>query len=297
MKIGIDLGGSHIAVGLVDNENHIVAKKEYNWTEEEKNNLAENIEKYCKKMIKEIMEENNLLQVEKIGIGYPAKRIINGTVYLNHTEPFPLAEMLSKAFQVKTYLKNDVKCSSLCEKKMGNLKPYNHCIFMTLGTGIGGAYFYQNEQVVPNQFQGFEVGHMIIQANGKQCRCGQKGCFEEYASMRVFRKQVETLLNIKNLTSDKMFEILKNKQKEKEINQIIENYIDYLAIGMINLINIFEPDAICLGGSFSYYAPIFMDQLKQKLQNNFQGRTIPDLLIAKYANDAGIIGASMLESN
>ena len=206
-------------------------------------------------------------------------------------------KILFEEFNIPTYLKNDVKCSSLCEKTLGNLNKYDNCIFMTLGTGIGGAYFYKNELVVPNKFQGFEIGHMVIEANGKQCKCGRKGCFEEYASMRVFRKEIADLFYLEKVDSYKTFEIIESKQKQEEVNKIIEEYTDYLSIGLTNIINIFEPDAICIGGSFTYYAPIFMDKLKQKIQENFKERKIPPILTAKFENDAGIIGASMLQSN
>ena len=296
MKIGIDLGGSHIGVGLVNANNEIIIKKEHNWTIQEKENLNNNIPDVCIQLIKQIMEENNISEIEKIGIGYPSANIIDGIIYKNGNT-FNLPRILNNEFKVPTYLRNDVKCSALCEKTIGNLKDYNNCIFMTLGTGIGGAYFYKNELVTPNKYQGFEIGHMIIEVNGRKCRCGKKGCFEEYGAMRIFRKEIEELFNIEKVTSYKMFEIIENKEKQEEVNKIIENYLNYLSIGISNLINIFEPDAICIGGSFAYYAPIFMDKLKEKVQRNFANREIPDLLVAKYANDAGIIGASMLEAN
>ena len=138
---------------------------------------------------------------------------------------------------------------------------------------------------------------MVIQADGKQCGCGLKGCFQQYAAMRIFRKQIEELFRIEDLKSYKMFEIIESKDKENEVNQIIDNYLNYLCIGICNIINIFEPDAICIGGSFAYYSSIFIEKLKDKVKNNFKGRCIPEILIAKFENDAGIIGASMLESN
>lgn len=294
MKIGIDLGGSHIAIGLINEKNEMVLKKEHNWSQEEKEDLMGSIEHISKQIIQEIIE-NEKEPIEKIGIGYPAARIKDGVVYKNG-KIFPLVEILSNAFSIPVYLRNDVKCSALCEKTMGSLKPYSHCFFITLGTGIGGAYFYHNELVVPNGYAGFEVGHTIIEVNGRQCNCGQKGCFEQYASMRVFRKEIENLFQISNLTSDKMFQILESKEKEKEVNEIIERYTYYLSIGLCNIVNLFEPDCICMGGSFAYYAPIFMDKIKKKVQDNFNQREIPNLIIAQYANDAGVIGASLIES-
>lgn len=294
MRIGIDVGGSHLAVGVVDDKYEIILKKEHNWTNEEKLDLSQSIQIYVKRFIKEIIEEN--YSIEKIGIGFPAGNIVDGVV--NKWEKIiDLPKILMNEFNIPTYLKNDVKCSAMCEKTIGNLKEYNNSIFITLGTGIGGAYFYKNELVTPNKYQGFEIGHMVIEKDGKACKCGQKGCFEEYGSMRAFRTKIEELFNIERLTSYKMFEIIETKEKQKEVNEIIEEYTDYLSVGLINLINIFEPDAICIGGSFAYYAPIFMDKIKAKIQKRFHNREIPDLLIAKYENDAGIIGASMLVSN
>ena len=295
MKIGIDIGGSHIGLGLIDNDMRIILKKEHNWTKEEKINFFESVEKYCKKLVPELIKDSND-KIESIGIGYPSGNIINGVIYKKGKE-LNLPKILSTEFNVPTYLKNDVKCSALCEKSIGNLKEYDNCLFMTLGPGIGGAYFYKNELVVPNKYQGFEIGHMVIEKDGRLCKCGQNGCFEQYGSMKAFRNKIEELFNIETLTSHKIFEIIETKEKEKEVNQIIEEYTDYLSLGLISLINIFEPDAICIGGSFSYYAPIFMDKISQRIQKRFPNKEIPDLLIAKYENDAGIIGASMLESN
>lgn len=295
MKIGIDVGGSHIAFGLVDDDMNIVLKKEHDWTKEEKISLFESVEKYAKIFIREIVQENKY-NIESIGIGYPYKNIINGIIYKGGKK-INLPEILSTEFKFPIYLKNDVKCSALCEKKLGNLKEYDNCIFITLGTGIGGAYFYKDELVTPNKFQGFEIGHMIIEKNGRKCKCGANGCFEEYASMKIFRKEMSETFNLEKIDSYKTFEIIERKEKQEEVNKIIDNYTDYLATGISNLINIFEPDAICIGGSFTYYASIFMDKLKQKIQENFKERSIPEILIAKYENDAGIIGASMLTNN
>lgn len=295
MRIGIDIGGSHVGIGLVNEENNIIIQKEHIWTAEEKKNFFNSIEIYIKKLINEIKEERPDAVIEKIGIGFPSADIVNGVVSKNG-QTINLPEILNKEFGIPVYLKNDVKCSGLCEKTIGNLKDYNNCIFLALGTGIGGAYFYNDKLVTPNKYQGFEVGHMIIEINGRKCNCGQNGCFEAYGSMRAFRTEIEELFNIERVTSFKMFEIIESGQKSEQVNQIIEKYTDFLAVGISNLIKIFEPDAICIGGSFSYYEKIFMPKLKNKIQKYLLNK-IPEIIIAKYENDAGIIGASMLNSN
>lgn len=296
MNIGIDIGGSHIGIGLVNQNNEIVLKKEHNWSNKEKENIFESVQTYCKKLIKEILQENEGIEIQKIGIGFPAANIINGVIN-KYGKSIDLPSILSQEFKVPVYLKNDVKCSAICEKKIGNLKNYDNCLFMTLGTGIGGAYFYKNELVKPNTFQGFEFGHMIIEKDGRECNCGNKGCFEQYASMRAFRKKLEELFGLERITSDILFELINKKEKIEEINKIIDNYLTYLSIGITNLINIFEPDAICIGGSFSYYHSLFLDKLKNKIRENLKNRIVPEILVAKFENDAGIIGASMLENN
>ncbi len=296
MNIGIDIGGSHIALGLINEENKIILKKEHNWEKEEKNDFLNSIVKYCINAIKEIKNENKNITIQKIGIGYPSANILNGVIYINGME-FNLAERISNEFNIPVYLKNDVKCSGLCEKRIGNLKDYDNCFFIAFGTGVGGAYFYKNQLVKPNKYQGFEIGHMVIEVDGKQCNCGRKGCYEQYASMKAFRSKIEELLGIEKLTSDKMFEIIESKEKQDEVNKIIDEYTNYVSIGICNIIRLFEPDSICMGGSFTYYAPIFMEKIKENIKHTFEGRTIPDILVAKYENDAGIIGASMLESN
>lgn len=295
MKIGIDIGGSHIGIGLVNEKNNIIIKKEHNWTDEEKNNFFNSIEIYIKKLINEIKKEKPEVIIEKIGIGFPSADIINGVATKNG-QSINLPQILNKELGIPVFLKNDVKCSGLCEKTIGNLKNYNNCIFLTLGTGIGGAYFYNDKLVTPNKYQGFEVGHMVIQTNGRKCKCGQSGCFEAYGSMKAFRTEIEELFNIEKVTSFKMFEIIESGQKSEQVNKIIDEYINFLAVGISNLIKIFEPDAICIGGSFSYYEKIFMPKLKNKIQKYLLNE-MPEIIIAKYENDAGIIGASMLKSN
>lgn len=296
MNIGIDIGGGHIAVALVNSKKEIILKKEHNWSNKEKENIFESVQIYSKEMIKQIIKENKYRQIQKIGIGFPAANIIDGVI-TKYGRSIDLPKILSQEFNLPVYLKNDVKCSAICEKTIGNLKNYDNCLFMTLGTGIGGAYFYKNELVTPNIFQGFEIGHMIIEKDGRECNCGNKGCFEQYASMRVFRKELEELFQIEKMTSNLLFELIDKKEKIEEINKIIDKYLTYLSIGLTNLINIFEPDAICIGGSFSYYQSLFMDKLKEKLKCNFKNKSIPEILVAKYENDAGMIGASMLQSN
>ena len=298
MRIGIDIGGSHIGLGLVNKKNEIVDKIDHVWTTEEKKDVFETMKRATVVYIEEICSRNNINvnEIENVGIGFPYRKIKKGIIYLENEE-INLPQIIKNKYNIPVFLKNDVKCSSLCEKKIGNIKEFNNDLFLTLGTGIGGAYYYNDELMTPNTYQGMEIGHMIIEVNGKKCRCGKNGCFEEYASMRAFRNKIREIYNIEDVNSSITLDLYHKKEKEEEMNKAIEEYIMYLSTGLTNLISILEPDAICIGGSFVHYEEIFMDKLKNSFREKLNGRELPEVLLAKYGNDAGIIGASMLTEN
>lgn len=227
MKIGIDLGGSHIGIGLVNSNNEIIDKIDYVWRIEEKSNLWNIVSEKIINLIHEILNRNNLTSIETIGIGFPKSKIINGVVYINENIVIDLVSELEPIFKTKVYVKNDVKCSGTCEKKLGNLKKYDNALFMTLGTGIGGAYFYKDELVVPNTYPGMEIGHMIIHVNGKECRCGKKGCFEEYASMRAFRNKIREIYNIEDINSEVVLNLYNTIIIEKRQEPINPRTIEF----------------------------------------------------------------------
>lgn len=297
MKIGIDVGGSHIGIGIVNNKNELIDKIEYNWNSEEKETkekLCYYTKIYSKKTIEELLYKNNInmKEIEVIGIGFPSSGVRENKIYLKGKE-IDIAKDLREYFNTEVRVQNDVKCSGKYVKQLGELKEYNHALFLTLGTGIGGAYFYHDELVVPNQYAGFEIGHMIIEKNGRACRCGNKGCFETYASMKAFRKEIKILFHKEHVNSQFVLEVVDKKEKEEEVNKIIDEYLENLSLGLSNLINIFEPDAICIGGSFSHYESIFIEKLMIKIKQYFPDREIPAILVTKAANDAGIIGATL----
>ena len=298
MRIGIDIGGSHIGLGLVNKKNEIVDKIDHVWITEEKKDVFETMKRATVVYIEEICSRNNINvnEIENVGIGFPYRKIKKGIIYLENEE-INLPQIIKNKYNIPVFLKNDVKCSSLCEKKIGNIKEFNNALFLTLGTGIGGAYYYNDELMTPNTYQGMEIGHMIIEVNGKKCRCGKNGCFEEYASMRAFRNKIREIYNIEDVNSSITLDLYHKKEKEEEMNKAIEEYIMYLSTGLTNLISILEPDAICIGGSFVHYEEIFMDKLKNSFREKLNGRELPEVLLAKYGNDAGIIGASMLTEN
>ena len=301
MKIGVDLGGSHIAIGAVDNNGKVIEKFEKRITKTEKKNIKKTIEEY-------IIEKTKMLQekykITSIGIAVPGT-IENGVILKSvnlELKNYPLLDKLKENINIPIKIKNDTKCAAIAENIYGALREYNSGIFLTLGTGIGGAIIINNKLLEVGELPGCEFGHMIIQKNGLQCNCGKKGCFEKYASMKAFKDNLRNVLNLDEKTSGKdLLDIIRRNPQGSEnfnkINKVIEEYIDNLSIGISNLINIFEPEAVVIGGSFVFYEEIFMNRLKEKiLKGNLLFNQRKEIIIqtAILGNDAGLIGATLL---
>lgn len=297
MKIGIDIGGSHIAIGLINNDLNIIDKIEETHTEEEKQNLEETLTKKTILGVNQILDRNKLEinQIELIGIAC-AGTIKEG--YIVKAENlkiynFPIVKKLKEVLKTKIIIRNDAKCAALAEKAIGGLKKYSDAIFLTLGTGIGGAVFIDNKMIEPKVYPGFEIGHMVIEKEGIPCNCGKNGCFEKYSSMKVLKNEIRQQYNLtKDVHSKELMEILNNKTEKS--NKILDEYIKNLSIGLTNLINIFEPEVISIGGSFSYYEQVFLGKLQNEITKEnatFNNRNDIKILMAELKNDAGIIGA------
>ena len=301
MKIGIDLGGSHVGVGIVDKD-IIVNSKDKNFTKEDRNDIKNVIINTIFQYIDELLIEQRLSkdEIELIGIASPGiiskNEIVKASnLGINH---FYLPQIIEEKIGIKTQIRNDAKCAGLAEVKYGALKDYDDSLFLCLGTGIGGAAFLNKKILEPSGYAGFEFGHMIIEKGGRLCSCGKKGCFETYASIRAFKKQVCDVLKIQdNISGQELRRLLGEHAENKKVQVAVEDFLYALKIGLGNLIDIFEPQAICFGGSFSYYEnnPI-LEKLVCKLHEDdtsFTESKKPDIVLAEYKNNAGIIGATL----
>ncbi len=299
MKIGIDVGGSHIGVGLVDERGNIILKKETDFIKKEKLDLKIIIIDTIVKHINQILRKSNtdMKQIEYIGIAFP-KSLRNNTfgkaVNLGVTG-YEIKEEIQNKIKIPVYMKNDAKCAAICEKRYGGLKKYANAVFLTIGTGIGGALFLNHTLICTTQNDLFKIGHMIIQKDGIECKCGKRGCFEKYASITALKQEVTRNYNIsEELTGVNLYNFIIENLQDEKMQNILNTYIENLSMGISNIINLFEPEAIAIGGSFAYYNDIFLEKLEKKLKENqiAFGDNYPKLLIATYKNDAGIIGAA-----
>lgn len=300
MKIGIDIGGSHIGIGVVDKNGKIVEKIEKRLTEVEKKNIKKSIEEYIVSNSLEFMKK---YKIQSIGIAMPGTAI-DGVVLSSGNvgiKNYNLKDKLQEKIDLPITIRNDAKCAAIAENTYGVLKGYDRSIFLTLGTGIGGAAFIDGKLLTAGNRPGYEFGHMVIQKDGIECTCGRKGCFERYASMKVFKNNLRKALGVDDTTrGEELLKIIRDSKPGdkdyKEIQKTIDDFIDNLSLGLVNLINIFEPQVIGIGGSFIHFEDVFLEKLRERVRMEIPVKAErKDFVIrtAVLGNDAGIIGATL----
>ena len=300
MRVGVDIGGSHVGIGLVDSNGDVVEVQERYLKERN----IESIEQYILNEIISILKkwryEDNY-EFSEVGIGAPGIIRDNEIVKSINLGMYNLkiGDKIKEIFpDLNIKVMNDAKCAALAEKKCGSLQKYDDCMFLCLGTGIGGATFYDGKLINPKRCAGFEVGHMIIVKDGLPCKCGSNGCFEQYASMRLFKGLIKERLKIdESIDGGELRDIIRNNIDSDVVKNTIDEFVSNICTGLTNLVNLLEPQAICFGGGFVKYEDILFDKLKDKFRNSndmFYKENIPELVMASFGNDAGIIGSTLL---
>jgi len=308
--IGVDVGGMSIKAGAVNEEGTIIFKETAKTDAMDVDKFLEDIRLLVKKTIT-IAEEKGL-KVEGIGFGVPGVvNNVNGTIdkMANIGGRFlPLRDTL-KEFNLPVLISNDANVAALAEQKFGVAKGYKDVILLTLGTGVGGGVIVDGKLIEGNLGKGAELGHIVIVLNGEPCGCGRKGCYEAYASASALLRITKEIMN-KNKDS-MMWEYCENdinkvsgltsfecaKKGDKAANEVIDTYIMYLGEGMLNFCNIFRPEVFVMGGGISNQGEYLTSKLQKYLEDHEYGyATAPasKVLIAKFKNDAGIIGAASL---
>jgi len=310
--IGVDLGGTSIKVGLVDNKGSIVLKEKIKTNP--KRGYSEviiDMANLINKIISDSHIENK--EIAGIGIGTPGTPDSkNGVILFSSNLYFknvPIRKELNKYIDLPIYLENDANVAALAESEFGASKNVENSILLTLGTGIGGGIIINNKIYSGFNEAGSELGHMIIVHDGLQCACGNKGCFEKYASASALIQQTiegaknnsESILNklidgdYSKINAKTVFE--GQRLNDKTSNQLIKQYIEYLATGVISLINILFPEYIIIGGGLGNEGENLLKPLREVVNERvYHSRGIlpTKIVSAKMGNDAGIIGAAML---
>ena len=290
-------GGSHIAVGLIDEKWKIIDFLSENLSSEEKITLNQNLVPKILEHISQILQRNtiNFGSIQSIGVACPGT-IQNGMILKSGNlklRNFPLQRMLEEKLNMPVTVRNDAKCAGLAEKQIGSLKECQDAVFLTLGTGIGGAVFMKGKLLTATNYSGFEIGHMVINKNGRLCTCGKRGCLETYCSMKALKETIRREYGLgQDVHSQELLAILANHSDKSE--KILQEYLNDLTVGLGNLVDFFEPEIISIGGSFAYYKTLFLPILQEKLMQDhvfFNERKDIKLTVAELQNNAGMIGA------
>ena len=311
--IGVDLGGTNIAVGIV-NENYEIVKKGSVPTLAQRGPepIVHDMAELCKKLLAECeitMDDVTGAGIACPGTVNPATGIVE---YANNIKfsDFPLVALFSKEMDMpaeNVKIGNDANLAALGEAVAGAAKGASSSVMITLGTGVGGGVILDGKMLMGCAFGGAELGHAVIEMNGRQCSCGRKGCFEAYCSATALVKLTKEKFEATSGTL--MHEMCENdvnrvggktafaamKKGDKAGAEVVEEFISYLACGVANLINIFQPEVFTIGGGVSGEGDNLLIPLREKVSEQIYSKDKilkTDLRIATLGNDAGIIGAA-----
>lgn len=312
-RIGIDLGGTNIAVGLVDENYKIVRKGSVPTLVSTR--TAEEIVEAMAALCLEICEREGvkLSEVEAIGVATPgAADHTNGVVVYASSLPFRQFE-IAKVLREKTgvshvHVENDANAAAWGEAIAGAARGTKSSVMITLGTGVGGGVVIDRKVMSGFNFAGAELGHIVIERGGVPCGCGRRGCWEVYSSatalIRMTKEKIEECRQTGRETvmekADKIsgrtaFDAM--REGDEAAREVVDAYISYLATGITNIINIFRPEVLSIGGGVSGEGDYLLKPLL-KLVNaeKYGGEMAVDtkIRIAELGNDAGIIGAAFL---
>ena len=314
--LGIDLGGTNIAAGIVD-ENYNILKKGSVPTLASRGIDAVMVDmaKLCQSLLDEM--KLTIDDIAYAGIASPGTcnsdtgvcEFSNNIVMLN----YPIADVLKEKLGVKkVYIDNDANAAALAEALVGSAKGASSAIMITLGTGVGGGIVIDGKIFSGFNFAGAELGHMVIEKGGRPCTCGRRGCFEAYCSasaLSAMTREKMHELSLKGIHSQ-LFEEEKhdgkvsartafNAMRKGDVygKAIVDDYIEYLAIGLTNMINIFQPHILSIGGGVcneKEYLTVPLTRIINREQYTRDNPNKTKVVTAALGNDAGIIGAAGL---
>ena len=306
MLIGIDVGGTNLVAAKVNESGDILNKVSIPV------NRTASAEVLCETLIDLAQQAANGENIDAVGVGFPGLvDNASGTVLQTPNMPFrntPFRTIFQEKWNVPVYLGNDANCAAIGEYWAGAAKGRETAMMITLGTGIGGGLVIGGKLYAGFAGGGMEVGHMVIDPTGPTCGCGRKGCFEQFASATaLIRDAKEQMKNhkgsrlwnaccgrIEDLQGIHVFQAADSGDPTAQ--KVLDTFIDHLAIGLANLINILQPEAICLGGGISNAQDdLFLDPLRVQVKKYIFDKNAPlTLERAKLGNDAGLVGAAML---
>lgn len=310
--VGIDLGGTNIAIGLVDEEGRIIHKDSIpTLRDREYPEIIKDMAMLTLKVIKDAGKE--LRDVKSIGIGSPGTPNCKDgiLVYANNLKfrNVPVRAEMQKYVDLPVYLDNDANVAALAESVAGAAKGVAHSVTITLGTGVGGGVVIDGKVYSGFNNAAAELGHMVIISGGEQCTCGRKGCWEAYASATALISQtreaaannrasiINTLVDgdLSKIDAKTAFDAA--KQGDETGKAVVGRYISYIAEGMTNIINMFQPEVLVIGGGVCKEGEYLLKPLRELVYRDVYSKedvAQTQIKVAQMGNDAGIVGAAMI---
>ena len=306
---GIDLGGTNTKIGLVDEDGNII------FTTIVKTDSMEGFEKTIQRLSKILLQQVksfglNFDDVQSVGVGVPGP-VLNSRV-VKFWANFPWKNGVDLALEFEKNLgkpvkaDNDVNVITLGEMWKGSAQGYKNVLGLAIGTGIGGGIIVDGKLVSGENGAGGEVGHIKVERDGKLCGCGQKGCWEAYASATGLIREAQSRLAVnkinglyeqvigRDLEAKDIFDVA--KEGDAFALDLVDYEADYIALGIGNLLNVLDPEIVVVGGGVSLAGDILFDKVKERLKKYAFPSTTENLKIvaASLGNDAGILGAAYL---
>lgn len=312
--IGIDLGGTTMTAGLVNENYEIVGK--ITWATRLPRPAAD-LEKALADLCRAVVRESKVSfdEVRCVGIGTPGSvNFTTGFVGYNtnfNYYDWNLGPDLEALLGCKVYVENDANAAAFGEYIAGGAKGYKDAVIVTLGTGIGSGIILGGKILRGFNFAAGEMGHTVIVKGGRLCNCGRRGCWERYASAHALtedtkaamREHPDTLMwkiakDIDHVNAKTSFDAM--AQGDALAKQVVENWLEYVACGVANVVNTFEPEVICIGGGVSNQGETLLAPIRayveEETRNITTGR-VPEIRACVLRNDAGVIGAAALENS
>ncbi len=312
-RIGVDLGGTNIAVGVVNENFEIVGRGRV------KTNLPRPTEEVFADIAKAISlaladAKVSRDRVVSVGVGTPGSvNKENGVIeFANNLDFFnvPAKQMLEELTGKTVYIDNDANCAALGEAFAGAGKGVNSLVAVTLGTGVGSGIIIDGKIVSGVNYAAGEMGHMVIVVDGEPCNCGRSGCWEKYSSATALVSQTKAAM--KQNQDSLMWELADNsiqkvsgrtafdamRRGDEAGTKVVKNYVHYLAAGITNIINTLQPEVVCIGGGVGNEGETLLEPLRKNVERerySIHASKQTEICAAVLGNDAGIIGAALLD--
>lgn len=314
LYIGIDVGGTTAKAGVVDEAGQILYKSSCKTgIERDFEDIAADMAELCRHIVRESGHE--MAEVAAVGVGIPGEQSPKtGLVaFCNNLGwvDVPLMQRLHEALGLPVYVDNDANVAALAESAFGASRDVKSSILITLGTGVGGGIVRDQRIHTGAHGVGGEIGHMVVVVDGEPCNCGHRGCWEKYASATAIIRMGRALMEEKpdcalarqmggdaaNLNAKAVLDLA--KAGDADCAGIFETYVKYLCVGLANLINIYDPDMLVLGGGVAHAGDFLLDAVRAALGDYVYCPALSwaRVELARLGNDAGIIGAAMLGRN